>query len=89
MFFLVDPAVKILSTSQVPPQQKAWFKEEVDKQSIPYPVDLVHKILDILEWPMTLEEAKRHRDDLMNERKHFVKESNSEYFERPFYLCEH
>lgn len=67
----------------------SWFKEEVDKQSIPLPVEVTHKIVDLLEWPMTLEEAKKHRDELMEERKYFILSSNDEYFERPFSLCEH
>lgn len=89
VFFLVDPSVKILSTSRVPPQQKSWFKESVDSQGVTFPVALVHKIVDLMEWPMSLEEAKKHRDELMNERKVFLNKSNEEYFERPFYLCEH
>lgn len=89
VFFLVDPSVKILSTAQVPPQQKSWFKEEFDKQPTRLPVEVSHHILDLLEWPMTLEEAKSHRDKLMDERKYFVTSSNEEYFERVFYLCEH
>lgn len=89
VFFLVDPSVKILSTVRVPPQQKSWFQMEVDKESTSLPVEITHKILDILEWPMTLEEAKKHRDELMEERKYFVSQSNEQHFERLFYLCEH
>ncbi|XP_037043321.1 uncharacterized protein LOC119079482 [Bradysia coprophila] len=89
VFFLVDPSVKILSTSQVPPQQKSWFKQSVESPDVRFPVELVHKIVGFMEWPMELDEAKRHRDELMNERKVFVDKSNQEYFERPFYLCEH
>lgn len=72
----------------MPPQQKSWFQEEIDKQTS-MPVEIVHKIIDFLDWPMTLEEAKKHRDELMEERKYFVSKSNEEYFERIFYLCEH
>ncbi|KAJ6628973.1 hypothetical protein Bhyg_15853 [Pseudolycoriella hygida] len=88
-FFLVDPTVKILSTSQVPPQQQSWFKDEIHKESSSLPVEIVHKIIDLMDWPMTLEEAKKHRDDLMNERRLFVDTSNEIYFDRPVYLCEH
>lgn len=89
VFFLVDPAVRVLSTAQVPPQQMSWFKEEVFKQSIQYPVALVDTIVDLLDWPMTLTEAKKHREALMDERKNFISKSNDECFERPFYMCEH
>ena len=38
---------------------------------------------------MTLEEAKKHREELMKERKYFIKENTERFFERPFSLCEH
>jgi hypothetical protein len=39
-------------------------------------------------WPMSLLEAKRHRDALMKERKYFVHDNTTQLFERPFSLCE-
>lgn len=89
MFFLVDPSVNILSTLRVPPQQQSWFKEEIAKKETRLPVEIMEKIVDFLDWPMSLEEAKEHRNKLMDERKYFVDESNREHFERIFYLCEH
>ncbi|MFD5518747.1 DUF4246 domain-containing protein [Streptomyces sp. NPDC127066] len=38
---------------------------------------------------MTLEEAKSHREQLMQERKFFVDEHNEQLYEREFSLCEH
>ncbi|KAF8948764.1 hypothetical protein BGZ47_002737 [Haplosporangium gracile] len=38
---------------------------------------------------MDVEEAKEHREELMEERKFFVKMTNDEVFARPFSLCEH
>lgn len=38
---------------------------------------------------MTLSDAKKHREELMKERKFFVETNTKEYFERPFSLCEH
>lgn len=38
---------------------------------------------------MTLDEAKKHREDLMSERKYIRDEVNEELFEREFSLCEH
>jgi len=43
----------------------------------------------IHEGKMTLKEAKEHREELMKERKYFVKENTTVVFERPFSLCEH
>ncbi|CAI5486533.1 unnamed protein product [Closterium sp. Naga37s-1] len=38
---------------------------------------------------MTMEEAKKYREALMEERKALVQLANEELFERPFSLCEH
>ncbi|MFD5234814.1 DUF4246 domain-containing protein [Streptomyces qaidamensis] len=38
---------------------------------------------------MTLEQAKEHREQLMQERKFFVDEHNEQLYEREFSLCEH
>jgi hypothetical protein len=38
---------------------------------------------------MTLDEAKAHREQLMQERKYFVGVHNQELYEREFSLCEH
>lgn len=78
-----------MSTLRVPPQQQSWFKEEIDKEETRLPVEIKDKIVDCMDWPMSLEEAKEHRIALMDERKYFVDESNREHFERVFYLCEH
>ncbi|GAA3047335.1 hypothetical protein GCM10017562_06460 [Streptomyces roseofulvus] len=38
---------------------------------------------------MTLEEARKYREELMQERKFFVDEHNEQLYEREFSLCEH
>ncbi|MFI1379707.1 DUF4246 domain-containing protein [Embleya sp. NPDC020886] len=65
-FFLVDPSKRIVSTSDVPPQQP-WSDTST----------------------MTLEQARKHREQLMRERKFFVDEHNEQLYEREFSLCEH
>ncbi|MFD8150514.1 DUF4246 domain-containing protein [Streptomyces sp. NPDC059720] len=65
-FFLVDPLRRIVSTSDVPPQQP-WSATST----------------------MTLDDAKRYREELMQERKFFVAEHNEQLYEREFSLCEH
>ncbi|MFI6982969.1 DUF4246 domain-containing protein [Embleya sp. NPDC050154] len=65
-FFLVDPSQRIVSTSDVPPQQP-WSDTST----------------------MTLEQARNHREQLMQERKFFVDEHNEQIYERQFSLCEH
>lgn len=73
VFFLVNPEHKILSTSNVPPQQGGWK---------------LHS-LNFDQGSMDLEEAKKHRKELMKERKFVMDEVTKEHFERPFSLCEH
>eukprot|EP01134_Creolimax_fragrantissima_P004504 CFRG4504T1 len=92
VFFLIDPTRKITSTAVVPPQQKEWLGEEImDMEEVRqfFPPEVVGVISDKMEWPMSMEVAKEHRDKLMHERKYFTQESTNEYFLRPFSLCEH
>ncbi|OMJ22468.1 hypothetical protein AYI70_g2857 [Smittium culicis] len=91
-FFLVDPSKRIISTAIVPPQQKSWFEIELNKSEnkinkLPYEISQL--ISEKLEWPMSLDTAKSHREKLMEERKVFVSAETEEIFERPFSLCEH
>ncbi|KAF9126122.1 hypothetical protein BGW39_006858 [Mortierella sp. 14UC] len=92
VFFLVNPEEPTLSTTHVPPQQKAWasrtnaFEQRVlDK----LPTELVNEIYSMVDWPMKLEEAQAFRQELMDERKYLIKDITLDVFERPFYLCEH
>jgi hypothetical protein len=91
VFFLVDPEIPVLSTTHVPPQQKDWEipKELMLQVMKRLPPELVVEIERMVDWPITLAEAKKHREELMKERKFFVKTMNEEMFERPFSLCEH
>jgi len=89
VFFLVDPNVPIISTTRVPPQQKSWFLEEMEKQPGNIPDLVLRKIVGFMDFPLDLEDAKKERGLLMDERKFFMEESNESVFERPFSLCEH
>ncbi|KAF9346340.1 hypothetical protein BGX26_002164 [Mortierella sp. AD094] len=91
VFFLVDPERPILSTTNVPPQQKEWARPTGLMQTVAekMPPEIFAKIDDMLDWPMDLKEAKEHREELMREREVFVRQTNDEMFERPFNLCEH
>ncbi|KAJ8073542.1 hypothetical protein PM082_011818 [Marasmius tenuissimus] len=71
--FLIDPYIRTLSTANVPPQQRDWW-----------PAD---KVAD--DWPMSLEEAKRVREDLMDQRRAFVDKVNTDYEKEGFSFCEH
>jgi hypothetical protein len=91
VFFLVDPSIRILSTANVPPQQSHWFINLLRSMS-PFnqlPVVVVDKIMNYIDFPMSINQAKEHREKLMNERKYFILQNNELLFERPFSLCEH
>ncbi|KAF9427289.1 hypothetical protein BGZ94_005172 [Podila epigama] len=91
VFFLVNPEMPVLSTTHVPPQQKEWapvkgFMLEAHRK---LPLEIFTEIDKMLDWPISIEEAKEHREELMKERKFFVNAKNEEMFEREFSLCEH
>jgi hypothetical protein len=75
-FFLCDPAAKIESSATILPLRRDWWSME-------------HSCIPQHATTMTMEEAKVHREELMTERKFFVKENNEKLFEREVDLCEH
>ena len=90
--FLVDPYTRIPSTANVPPQQKEWWREMV------YKLDRIEKLpIELREWvmdsagdfPIELEEAKRLRLELMEERKMFVEDHETRLEDEYFSFCEH
>jgi hypothetical protein len=90
VYFLVDPSIRITSTLHVPPQQQSWYLEplyHVFKSKLP--IEVINVIIQFMNFPISLEQAKVIREDLMQERKFFVKENSDTFFERPFSLCEH
>lgn len=89
--FLVDPYLRIPSTTSVPPQQREWLVMELRAMSRFWrlPQDCFACIVKHLEGGMSFEQAVERRERLMMERKFFVQGSNEQWFERPFSLCEH
>ncbi|CAF3665963.1 unnamed protein product, partial [Rotaria sp. Silwood1] len=47
---------------------------------------VINKIMSYIDFPMTMNQAKQHRDKLMDERKYFISQNNHLLFERPFSL---
>ncbi|CAI6295245.1 unnamed protein product [Periconia digitata] len=90
--FLVDPNLRIPSTAIVPPQQKEWWKDMVhglDRVS-GLPLELREWVTDSVgDFPIGLDEAKRLRLDLMDERRVFVKDHETKLAEEIFHFCEH
>ncbi|TFK62410.1 hypothetical protein BDN72DRAFT_827517 [Pluteus cervinus] len=94
--FLVDPTIKIISTANVPCQQRDWWKQEVcepENQSriSDLPGELQESIFNQVEgFPMSMDEAKRIRLELMAERSKFRVEQDKVMFSgEVFSLCEH
>lgn len=91
VFFLVIPEEPTLSTTRVPPQQKEWAQRGKLEHSVQdkSPKELVDEIYSMVDWPMEMEEAKKLRQELMDERKYLIKNLTADVFERPFHLCEY
>ncbi|KAH6891808.1 hypothetical protein BKA70DRAFT_1571941 [Coprinopsis sp. MPI-PUGE-AT-0042] len=77
--FLVDPNVRVISTAHVPAQRKDWWAQELDQSDAPkFPLrDLPNELKDCIYsgvegFPISLEEAKTAREELMEERKAFL-----------------
>lgn len=91
--FLVDPNIRIISTANVPCQRKDWWSEIVRDERGGFsdlPTELQDAIFDGVDgFPITLEEAKELRRELMLERKQFVVAHAFAFKENEFSLCEH
>ncbi|KAE8153445.1 hypothetical protein BDV25DRAFT_168899 [Aspergillus avenaceus] len=92
--FLVDPYMRIISSSNVPPQQYEWGREKrelVDEVlSRKLPQELYDMVCDdALEPLITVDEAKEYRRQLMEERSVKMSEQNQAFEIGSFSLCEH
>ncbi|TQV93510.1 WD40 repeat 2 [Cordyceps javanica] len=88
--FLVDPEVPVISTANVPPQQRHWWPGEgYVRDRLRLPAEVGEMVLDQLDFPYDEAEARRIREQLMAERKTeqtgFVRELKSVEFG----FCEH
>lgn len=71
VMFLVDPHVRVLSTANVPPQQRDWWQEEV-QQVKPFsdlPQEIFDKIIESVDgFPLSYDAQCEARQKLMDER---------------------
>ncbi|TFK66407.1 hypothetical protein BDN72DRAFT_961786 [Pluteus cervinus] len=91
-FFLVDPHLRIISTANVPCQRRDWWKEALRESALSkLPVELQDRVVNqVEEFPIDLSEAKELREELMEERKHFVVEHQHTLARNyTISLCEH
>ena len=102
VYFLVDPLRRVMSTADIPPQQRSWLDHQHNSNSeadselhrllravAPVPDDVISYMLEFLDFPLSRSVAEDLRQELMTERSVFVDELNESVFERPFSLCEH
>ncbi|KAJ2715096.1 hypothetical protein H4R19_001390 [Coemansia spiralis] len=90
-FFFIDPTTRIPSTEIVPPQQQDWWAPslmQVD-QMLKLPGLVMDRILQNVDFPMTLDRAKDLRLELMKERSANNDSVTEVNFTPDFYLCEH
>lgn len=70
--FLVDPHQRIISTANVPCQQKAWWDavvRQIDPLRNKLPPEILEHILSLVDdFPVSLDVAKAQRETLMQER---------------------
>lgn len=91
-FFLCDPTYKVLSTSNVAPQQSEWLRQELHtpvKTSRLHNLapELKDQIVDYLieeEVVLNREQAEAVREGLMEERSRFQIIQNDDIFEAEF-----
>ena len=90
--FLIDPHCRVISTANVPPQQKEWWSPNIrhNQRFAELPTEITDKIVeDVEDFPISLEEAKELRLELMEERKVSVEELNDDILSSTFCFCEH
>ncbi|KAJ5097265.1 hypothetical protein N7456_007986 [Penicillium angulare] len=93
--FLVDPHMRIISTANIPPQQEGWGKEKrelvqgVLSEKLPLELQQMISKEGISHQMMSLKEAKKFREELMEERSIHGPAQNAAFETGRFSLCEH
>ena len=87
--FLVDPAVPVISTANVPPQQCHWWTgAEHIRESGRLPPELTEMVLKNTDF-VDVQEAHALRKELMAERTVLQENATSRLMEVEFSFCEH
>lgn len=88
--FLVDPAIPIISTANIPPQQRPWWPaEDYIRNSNRLPPELAHIVLQNVDYVINEEEAKAIREKLMSERTVMQTAFSEALQSVEFSFCEH
>ncbi|KAG9041731.1 hypothetical protein FS837_011825 [Tulasnella sp. UAMH 9824] len=93
-FFLVDPEHPDVSTTDIPPQQAEWYEDAMLHQPPTsllqrLPAELIRETTRQSPNLMTLDEAKKYRLELMDERTAFVETHDEYHYQAEFNFCEH
>lgn len=83
MIHLIDPTVRIPSTTDVAPQQRELIQEVMREPRSLFrrlPVEINEMITNLVEGLMTRAEAEGYRNQLLKEREFFVDQNTSKYF---------
>ncbi|KAJ5578198.1 uncharacterized protein N7459_007162 [Penicillium hispanicum] len=92
--FLVDPHRRVISTANVPPQREDWGREKRElvqgMLAERLPVELQQMVGEKVSDPLiSMDEAKRFRLELMEERSAKSEAQNESFQTGDFSLCEH
>ncbi|KAH6891805.1 hypothetical protein BKA70DRAFT_1326180 [Coprinopsis sp. MPI-PUGE-AT-0042] len=94
--FLVDPNVRVISTAHVPAQRMDWWIQDLEQSDARTSLlgDLPNELKECIYgevdgFPISLEEAGKAREDLMEERKAFVMKHEYTLNRATISLCEH
>ena len=84
-FFLVDPTQRVISATDVAPQQREWVTEAMrgtgrNSAFSKLPIEILRMISHENDGAMTRLEAEEYREELMSERVISVMENDKSYF---------
>ena len=90
--FLVDPSIPVISTANVPPQQRHWWERQVNfkKTSIgQLPPEIRDSVFSQNGLPMDEKRAKLVREELMQERSGLQAKGEERLRHTEWNFCEH
>lgn len=94
--FLVDPAIPVISTAHVPPQQRGWWAEATQLSGSSaaasksrLPPELRNMVVDSVEFPIGMDDAKKVREELMAERSRLKEKTDRALGQIEWNFCEH
>lgn len=86
IFLLVDPTLKVLSATDVAPQQSEWVIDAMrdagrDSLFAKLPAEILKMISEEIDGTMSRLDAEEFEEEMMAERAKFEERINGDYFE--------